>query len=145
MAGGSSVRVRLGLCAAVAAGLIAWTVVSAAQPRSVRAGVYTAAQASTGERLYYARCSTCHGDDLGGVERAPALAGPAFMDSWNGKNLRRLFDRVVSMPPAEPVTSAEAADLLAFLLREAGMPSGETSLPGDRALLADISFESRQP
>jgi mono/diheme cytochrome c family protein len=139
------VRVRPVLCAAaVAAGLFAWTAVSAAE-RSVWAGVYTADQASAGERVYFARCATCHGDDLGGVERAPALAGAAFMDSWHGKNLRRLFDRVASMPPAEPVTSAEAADVLAFLLRESGMPSGPGALPNDRAQLGDISFESRQP
>lgn len=138
-------RTRLGLfAAAVATGLFTWSVVSAAEPRSVRAGVYTAEQAAAGERLYYARCATCHGDDLGGVERAPALAGAAFMDSWNGKNLRGLFDRVAVMPPAEPVTSAEAADVLAFLLRESGMPTGATALPGDRAQLADISFESRE-
>ncbi len=118
---------------------------SAAAPRSTQAGVYTADQASAGERLYYARCSSCHGDDLGGIERAPALAGAAFLESWSDKNLRRLFDRVVSMPPVEPVTTTEGADVLAFLLREAGMPSGPAALPNDRAQLADITFERRQP
>jgi mono/diheme cytochrome c family protein len=139
-------RARFGFGAVVlTGGLCAWAALSASEPRATSAGVYTASQASAGETLYYARCSTCHGDDLGGVERAPALAGASFVDSWNGKNLRRLFDRVASMPPAEPVTARDAADVLAFLLRESNMPTGTTALPDDRAQLADIVFERGQP
>jgi mono/diheme cytochrome c family protein len=96
-----------------------------------------------GEKIYYARCSTCHGDELGGIERAPALAGAPFLDAWRGRNLRRLFDRLDDMPPTEPksLAPADAAAVMAFLLRASEIPSGPTALPADRAQLGDISFE----
>jgi mono/diheme cytochrome c family protein len=128
------------LAVALACGTLA-----AAEPRSVWSGVYTAEQAAAGEKIYYARCSTCHGDDLGGVERAPALTGGVFMDAWDGKTLRQLFDRVATMPPAEPVSPAEAADVLAFLLRTAEMPAGTNPVPAERARMAEIRFDRRQP
>ena len=114
---------------------------------SVWSGVYTAEQAATGERTYYARCSTCHGDDLGGVERAPALAGPQFLDAWDGKDLRRLLDRILTMPPgdAKTLTNTEALELLAFLLRASEIPSGSTALPVDREQLAEITFQRSKP
>jgi mono/diheme cytochrome c family protein len=115
------------------------------KPDTTSAGVYTTEQAAAGEKTYYARCSMCHGDDLAGIERAPALAGSQFLDSWNGKDLRRLLDRVLTMPPGDPKppTNAEAAELLAFLLRTADMPSGSTALPADRSRLAEIMFERK--
>ena len=117
-----------------------------AQSRSSWSGVYTSAQAEAGEKIYYARCSMCHGDDLAGIERAPALAGPQFLDSWHGKDLRRLLDRIQTMPPGDKtVTAAEATDLLAFLLRSSEMPSGPTPLPTDRAQLVEITFERSKP
>ena len=116
-------------------------VLAAAQTRSVWSGVYTAEQADAGEQVYFDRCATCHGGDLGGVEQAPALAGTPFLDSWHGKNLRRLLERIETMPPVEPVSSAQAVDVLAFLLRESEMPSGSTVLTADRAQLTDITFE----
>jgi len=117
-----------------------------AQSRSVWSGVYTTEQADVGEKIYYARCSMCHGDDLAGIERAPALAGPQFLDSWHGKDLRRLLDRIQTMPPGDKTaTAAEATDLLAFLLRSSEMPSGPTPLPADRAQLVEITFERAKP
>jgi len=44
---------------------------SGAAPRSAWSRVYTDEQAMAGEKIYYARCSSCHGDELGGIERAP--------------------------------------------------------------------------
>jgi mono/diheme cytochrome c family protein len=114
-----------------------------AASRSVWSGVYTDDQATAGEKVYYARCSSCHGDDLGGIERAPALAGGPFLEAWRGRNLRRLFDRIDEMPPTEPksLSPADAVAVMAFLLRSSEMPSGPTALPPDRAQLGDITFE----
>ena len=126
---------------------LAGTALAAAAPRSVWSGVYTADQAAAGEKIYYARCSTCHGDELGGVERAPALAGPPFLDAWNGRSLRRLLDRIDEMPPTEPksLSPQDAVAVLAFLLRSSEMPRGSTALPTDRTQLGEITFERTAP
>src|SRR3954465_7165793 len=114
----------------------------AQQPRSSASGVYTAEQASAGEKIYFDKCATCHGDDLGGRERAPALTGAAFVHAWSGKDLRQLLDRLEAMPPTAPgsLTAAEYTSVLAFLLRNAQMPSGSAALPTDREQLTRITF-----
>ena len=116
---------------------------AAAAPRSAWSGVYTDEQANAGEKIYYARCSSCHGDELGGIERAPALAGAQFLEAWRGRNLRRLFERVEEMPPTEPksLSPADATAVLAFLLRSSEMPSGPAALPAERTQLADITID----
>jgi mono/diheme cytochrome c family protein len=105
--------------------------------------VYTDEQANAGEKIYYARCSSCHGDELGGIERAPALAGAQFLDAWRGKTLRRLLDRIDEMPPTDPksLSPGDAVAVLSFLLRSSEMPSGPAALPADRAQLAEITLE----
>ena len=112
---------------------------------SVWSGVYSAEQAATGEKIYFEKCSSCHGDDLGGRERAPALAGSQFLDAWHGKNLRRMLERIEEMPPGTPVSAAEGVNLLAFLLYSSEIPAGPTTLPADRARLAEITFERTKP
>jgi S-disulfanyl-L-cysteine oxidoreductase SoxD len=121
--------------------LVATTAAAPQESTSVWAGVYTTSQAEAGETLYFERCATCHGDDLAGRERSPALSGPQFLDVWHGKNLRRLFDRIAEMPPGAPVSSAEAVDLLAFVMAAAEIPAGATALPTDRGRLGEIMFE----
>ena len=121
------------------------SVAAAAQTRSVWSGVYRREQADAGEKVFFARCSSCHGDDLGGREQAPALAGTTFLEAWHGKDLLRLLDRITTMPPGDPVSSAQALDLLAFLLRSSEMPGGSTPLPTDRFGLTQIMFERAKP
>jgi quinoprotein glucose dehydrogenase len=120
------------------------TVLAAQQPPQAPSApaVYTAEQAAAGEKVYFAQCVACHGDDLGGREKATALAGVQFSEAWNGKDLRKLLDRIETMPPTAPKSLAPAQYLsvLAFLLRNAGMPEGSTALPSDRAQLAAIVF-----
>jgi len=113
------------------------------QSRSSASGVYTADQASAGEKIYFDKCASCHGADLAGIERAPALAGSSFVDSWQGKDLRRLRDRIDTMPPTAPktISNADAVALMAFLLRASDMPSGTATLPSDRDQLARITFD----
>jgi mono/diheme cytochrome c family protein len=117
------------------------------QPKSVWSGVYTPQQAAAGEKIYFDRCASCHGDDLAGVERAPAVSGAAFLDSWHGKTLRKLLERIEAMPPDEPsvVSTAEATDVLAFILYSLEIPSGTTALPADRAQLGEITVERTKP
>jgi len=115
--------------------------------KSVWSGVYTAEQAKAGEKVYMAHCATCHGDDMGGIERAPALVGGTFRESWHGATLRKLFERIEGMPPDEPktLTAKECVDVLAFLLSASEMPAGATPLPENRTMLAEITFERAKP
>jgi mono/diheme cytochrome c family protein len=112
---------------------------------SVWSGVYTNEQATAGEQIYFEQCASCHGDDLAGRERAPALAGTQFLEAWHGKTLQRLLERIEEMPPGAPVSLTQAVDVLAFLLYSAEMPSGTAGLPADRARLAEMTFERAKP
>ena len=120
---------------------------AATSSQSVSSGVYTAEQAAAGETIYFDRCAECHGADLRGIEQAPPLVGSAFLDSWQGKTLRKLLERIESMPPDEPavVSTPEAVDVLTFLLYAAEMPAGSARLPADRAALGRIMFERTEP
>ena len=51
-------------------------------------GFYTADQAKRGRDVYSQNCSSCHGDNLGGQDPAPALVGDAFMTLWAGAQRR---------------------------------------------------------
>lgn len=121
--------------------------VSTEDSRSVWAGVYTKAQATDGEALFGDHCATCHGDDLAGIEQAPALAGGTFGDTWNGATLKKLFERIESMPPDKPKSLSEKqyADILAYLLSASELPAGNTPLEADRSALAEITFNRVRP
>ena len=111
---------------------------------SVWAGVYTEAQATKGEAVYFARCVDCHGQDFAGREQAPALAGLGFMEKWNRATVRKLFEAVERMPPAQPKARApqDYVDVLAYMLSVNGLPAGTAPLPNDRAALARIEIKN---
>jgi len=119
----------------------------AGQIRSAEAGVFTEAQAASGQSLYGEHCAQCHGTNLAGVEQAPALAGAVFADKWKGAPLSTLFARVVSMPPARPnsLSPTQYADILAYLLSAGGLRPGATPLPPDRQVLSGITLGAAAP
>lgn len=113
-------------------------------PRSVWDGVYTAEQAQRGEPVYARECSTCHGEKLAGHEDSPPLAGPEFLDGWDGSTLDKLFDKVrLTMPKGEPgtVSVREKADVLAYILSANKFPAGKAELQRSEAL-KEIRFEA---
>jgi mono/diheme cytochrome c family protein len=119
-----------------------------AQGKTTTDGVYTAAQATRGQKIYTDSCASCHGDDLSGGGQAPALVGKDFNMDWIDLALSDLFDRTRgTMPADKPGTlkPEEAADVIAFLLQKATFPSGQTELPADAAPLKDIKFVSPKP
>ena len=65
-------------------------------------------QATRGTDLYNRVCSECHGDDLEGREKAPALAGESFAQRWDGATLKKLFERMEEMPPDNPAARLTA-------------------------------------
>lgn len=121
------------------------TAADGAEPRSVKSGVYSAAQAKRGEDLIYLECAKCHSATLlGGENNSPPLVGAPFQDRWKGKTLGELFTKMVTtMPSDDPgrLSKREFADLLAYILLANKYPAGTTDLPATPEALALITIE----
>ena len=117
-------------------------------PSSIWDGVYTDTQAGRGELGFSAHCASCHGANLGGTGEAPALAGPQFLSDFDGLSAGDLFDRIrTTMPQDNPgsLTRDQLADILAFLLKENGLPSGAKELDRRSEYLKAIGFSATKP
>jgi mono/diheme cytochrome c family protein len=97
-------------------------------------GVFTEAQADRGKAaLSQNGCNGCHGAELAG-DRGPALKGDRFVADWENGSINRLFLKIRdTMPPlnAEQVTPATKLDIVAYLLKVNGFPSGTATLGAD--------------
>ena len=139
---------RMLLLVAAAAFLGAAPTTARQATRTVWDGVYTREQAERGEKLYRQECGRCHGDDLAGIESAPALTGSSFAATWEGLPLSDLLERMrVSMPQDKPgsLSRAQNADILAHVLKASGFPAGEKPLEGQAAVLSQITFRTYRP
>lgn len=127
----------------------------AAQGQSV--ATYLESQAVEGARLYSENCAVCHLPDLSGSFEAPALKGNNFLTTWSSRSVSELTDLLnETMPPQEPgsLSPSEYASLVAFVLRENGVPVGSSSLAadstdrliqGDGAIADNQTIEDRTP
>jgi mono/diheme cytochrome c family protein len=117
---------------------------SAQGARSVWDGVYTQDQTQKGRDLYSQHCAVCHGNDLGGGEEAPALAGADFISNWNGLTAGDLFERMrTTMPQNKPqsLTREVNATILAFILSSNKFPPGQAELSSQTEQLKMIRIE----
>src|SRR4051812_27381354 len=99
--------------------------------KTFRESIFTAEQASRGEQVYAARCSKCHGDDLLGMEMAPALTGATFRKAWETQPLLTLANRIkATMPPTAPnsLSASQITDLMSFILKANEIRPGNTAL-----------------
>jgi mono/diheme cytochrome c family protein len=115
---------------------------------SVWDGVYTEAQATRGEEIYYQRCGACHGPSLEGGDMTPAVVGGVFTSTWNDLPLSDLFERIrITMPLNQPSTLSrqQTADVTAFLLKSNKWPAGQTELPREIEPLKDIKIQALKP
>jgi mono/diheme cytochrome c family protein len=106
-------------------------------PRSTRAGVYTAEQATRGRDIYAGMCQSCHA--------AASHTGVTFKNSWGGRPLWELFAFMRErMPKNEPGSLApeEYADVLAYLLSINAMPPGTHELEPDSLALKRIRIDT---
>ena len=130
-------------CAALLAAGVAFA--GDAATRSVRDGVYTAAQAERGRAVYVAQCEACHKADLRGEQMTPSLLGISFAFRWNE---RTLYDYLAgmraTMPQGAPGGLSDAAyvDVLAYILAENGYPSGDVMLVTDADALRAIRIDA---
>lgn len=108
--------------------------------RTTLDGVYTLAQANVGKDLFAIACQSCH---------TPTFhATPAFRSKWSGRTLGELFGYLRrEMPQADPggMTNEEYLDVLAYMLRINGMPTGGAPLAGDSASLHRIKLRLERP
>jgi mono/diheme cytochrome c family protein len=116
---------------------------AAPESEKTAAGAFSEAQASRGEQAYGADCASCHGSDLRGRGQAPPLVGSEFLENWSGP-LLDLIDRVqLTMPADKPgqLPQSRTRDIVAFLLKANGLPSGANDLPADPDALKALHFE----
>ena len=100
------------------------------QQRGVWDGIFTTAQADAGKQAA-ARCQGCHGPELNGTDRAPALKGDGFLANWQDGSVNRLFVKIRDgMPPGntDSISPDVKLNIVAHLLRENGFPSGRSEL-----------------
>ncbi len=115
------------------------------KPASVREGVYTSAQASSGAALYKKNCESCHGATLEGRGQIPPLAGADFLMQWSGQTLGDLFEKQqTSMPADRPgqLSGAENAEIVAYLLQYNQYPAGAVELAASAEALRGIKIEA---
>jgi mono/diheme cytochrome c family protein len=120
------------------AALLVLTIAGAAaqEKKSVKAGVYTAAQADRGQSLFRSKCASCHAPNR--------FTDDLFYTSFAGKPLWEMFDVISdSMPEDNPgsLKKEEYADVIAYLLKLNNFPTGETDLPTDKEALSLIQME----
>ena len=120
----------------------AWTCLLLASPgaqaptKSVKAGVYGAAQADRGQALYRSKCASCHAPNR--------FTDDLFYTSFAGKPLWEMFDVISdTMPEDDPggMKKEEYADVIAYLLKLNGFPAGIANLPTDKDALSAIVME----
>jgi len=118
--------------AALSFALLAWSAPAGQETPTVWDGVFSAPQAERGHADFIQHCAHCHGETLAGGE-GPALGGTSFWDRWGQRTLGDLFTYVSTNMPYELGALPEPMylDLVAFLLRENGMPAGEAELGFD--------------
>ena len=101
-------------------------------------GVYTDVQVARGEETYYASCVSCHPKGT--------YAGPSFKTTWGDRPLSDLYDWILNkMPKNDPgtLTPEQSVEVIAYILKENGMPAGKTKMPADEAALKAIRIQLR--
>lgn len=132
-------QVRGGLFVGAAALGLFVAVASAQDKTSVKAGVYTAAQAERGQSAYRSKCASCHAPNR--------FTDDFFYQSFAGKPLWEMFEVISdSMPEDNPgsMKPNEYADVIAYLLQLNKFPAGASELPTDKDALSAILMEKPQ-
>jgi mono/diheme cytochrome c family protein len=109
---------------------------STQETKSVKAGVYTAAQADRGEALFRRKCASCHAPNR--------FTDDLFYTSFAGKPLWEMFDVISdTMPEEDPggMKPEEYVDVMAYLLKLNSFPTGADELPVGKDKLSTITME----
>ena len=96
--------------------------------RSVREGVYTAAQAARVGALYQEKCSNCHAARMWGQD-------------WPEKSVFDVYDTIKNFMPEDApgsLSERQTRDVVAYILKVNKLPAGKTELPAADAELRQI-------
>ena len=102
-------------------------------PETTMDGIFTAEQAQRGEGLFNQHCTRCHS--------IQEFTGRSFETLWVGTPAAALYLRIANtMPLDQPgsLGTVQSTALLAHILQENGMPSGEVPLEADLDFLTGI-------
>jgi hypothetical protein len=106
--------------------------------KSALQGVYTDGQATRGDNEHAANCTSCHS--------TTNYAGAAFVKTWVGRTAFDLFDQLrTTMPDDSPgsLSQQQYVDIVAYILKINGYPSGADSLSTDPEALRLIRLEAK--
>jgi mono/diheme cytochrome c family protein len=107
-----------------------------AKPAAPAAGVYTAAQATRGLQVFRNTCSRCH--------TVAQYSGGAFEAAWGKRRVFDLYEVLTNtMPQDDPggLSTQEYVDVIAYMLKLNGLPSGTKALSADPAAMKQIRIE----
>ena len=117
----------------------------AQSPTSVKDGVYTAAQADRGEKIFKQACASCHALEPKGKVTSdapgPDLAGDDFLNIESGRPawvLTRIIKDRMPNDFSMEVTEPMALDLMAYILKVNKFPDGKAELTAETAKTAII-------
>lgn len=105
-------------------------------PRTVLAGVFTAAQADRGEAEFARNCSSCHSPN--------EFSGPVFQRIWTGRPVGELYETISTMMPQTApgsLSPQQYTDIITFFLDRNGYPAGSAELPPDEEVLDQVTFQ----
>ena len=136
---GSSVNWTLlfSACILVSAGDAGAQGPSEPSQRSTKQGVYSREQWMRGRDVYAGLCAGCH--------PAATHTGSTFTTSWAGKKLSDLFGFLRErMPKNDPgsLSEQEYVDVMSYMLRMNGFPTGVDDMPADSLALTKIRIDS---
>lgn len=98
-------------------------------------GVFSEEQATRGEDVFWNICAECHfEEDFGGP----------FIQSWVGASVKDLVDEIVAtMPEDNPggLPSEQYVDVVAYMFKINGMPTGEDELTAENLDAVDIEVD----
>jgi mono/diheme cytochrome c family protein len=103
---------------------------------STAAPTYTAEQAAQGEAVYKRVCSECHA--------TKDHSNEDFRFNWKGRSVLELFNNIRNtMPEENPGSLApqEYADIVAYMMKLNGIPSGPRALVPDTTALRATRFD----
>ena len=103
---------------------------------STQDGVFSEAQARSGQETFETVCAACH---------EPSQFGEGFISAWAGATVGDLFDLLSALMPEDQPGSLEPAQyvaVLSYIFEMNGLPTGPLALGEQRDVLGSIRIEN---